>query len=105
MLMYNLLEHSDNYSMTSGILWNYYKDEISCDENENDADNNRINNNKIITSKPFKYKTKLIESTPDDNNILDANVIGLLKYLSNFWRSLYLPLLNCEIELDLPWSK
>ena len=45
MLMYNLLEHSDNYSMTSGYLCNYYSDEVngSADENEN---NFRINNNK-----------------------------------------------------------
>ena len=54
MLTYNLLEYSDNYSMTSGSLWNYYRDEVNDDENENDnANNNRINNNKIITSQFF----------------------------------------------------
>ena len=51
MLMYNLLEYSDNYSMTSGSLWNFYKDEISHDVNEIDNANNRIDNNKTITSK------------------------------------------------------
>ena len=40
--MYNLLEYSDNYSMTSGSVWNYYKDEINDDDNENDVSNNRI---------------------------------------------------------------
>ena len=50
MPMYNLLEYSGNYSMTSGILWNYYRDEINDDANENNATNNRINNNKTITS-------------------------------------------------------
>ena len=43
--MYNLSEYSDTYSMTSGILWNYYRDEINDDENENDDNGNKINNN------------------------------------------------------------
>ena len=43
--------------------------------------------------------------TPNDNNISDAEVVVPLKYLSNFWRSLDSPLINCEIELDLSWSK
>ena len=66
MSMYNLLEYSDNYSMTSGSLWTYYRDEINGDANENV--NNRINNNKTTTSKSFEYKTKLIGNTPDHNN-------------------------------------
>ena len=73
--------------------------------NENNADNYRINNNKIITSKSFKYKTKIIGSTANDNNTLDTEVVVPLKYLSNFWRSLDLPLINCEIELDLKCTK
>ena len=44
--MYNLLECTDNYSVTSGILWNYYRDEINGDANENNAAHNKINNNK-----------------------------------------------------------
>ena len=103
MPMYNLLEYSDNYSITSGSLWNYYRDEINDDENE--SVNNRINNNKTIRSKSFEYKTKLIGSTPSDNNILDTEVAVPLKYLSNFWRSLDWPLINCEILIDLSWSK
>ena len=102
--MYNLLEYSENYSMTSGNLWNYYRDEINDDENEND-NNNRLKNNKTITSKSFKYKTKIIGSTPDHDNRLNAEAVTPLKYLSNFWRSLDLPLINCEIELDLSWSR
>ena len=59
MPMYNLLEYSDSYSMTSGSLWSYYRDEVNDYDNENDnANNNRINNNKTITSKSFKCKTK-----------------------------------------------
>ena len=62
MPMYNFLEYSDNYSVTSRSLQNFYRDEVNDDENENDNVNNRINNNKIITSKSFEYKVKIIES-------------------------------------------
>ena len=58
MPIYNLFEYSDNYSMTSGSLWNYYKDEINDDANENNAACNKINNNKTITSKSFEYKDR-----------------------------------------------
>ena len=47
----------------------------------------------------------MIGNTPNINNILDAEFVVLLKYLINFWRSFHLPLINCEIELDLSWSK
>ena len=106
MLMYNLLEYNDNYSMKSGSLWNYYVDEVNNDANKNnDAANYRINNNKTTTTKSFEYKSKIIGNKPDNNSRLDAEVVVLLKYLNNFWRSLHLPLINCEIELDLPRSK
>ena len=90
--------------LTSGSLWNYYRDEIK-EANENNAANNRINDNKTIASKSFEYKTKLKESTPNNNNILDAEVFVPLKYLSIFWRSFDFPLINCEIEIDLSWWK
>ena len=99
----------NNYSMTSGRLWNYYRHKINNEENKvdnnnnNNNNNNRINNNKTIRSKSFEYKTKIIGSMPNNNNILDAEVVPL-KYLSKFWRSLDLRLINCEIELDLRWS-
>ena len=107
MPLHNLLEYSDNSSMTSGSLWNYYREEINDDENENDnnnnnnknnnnSNNNRLNNNKTITSKSFKYKTKIIGNTLDNENKLNAEVLISLKYLSNFWRSFNLPLINCE---------
>ena len=91
----HLLEYSDNQSMTSGSLSNNYRDEINDDANK--TVNNRINNSKTITNKIFDYKTKLIGSTKDDNNTLEAEVVVPLKYSSNFWRSLDLPLINCEI--------
>ena len=67
--LFNLLEYSDNDSMTSGSMWNYVRDEINDGANENVS--NRINNNKTITGKSFEYMTTLIGSTPDDNNTLD----------------------------------
>ena len=100
----NLLEYSDNYSMTSGSLWNYYRDEINDDENENDYNGNKTNNNKTTTSKSFKYKTKIIGSTSNNASRLNAEVVVPLKYLSNFWRSLDLPLINFETELELRWE-
>ena len=58
MLMCNLLEYNDNYSMTSRSLWYYYRDEVNDDENENnDASNYRINNNKTTTNISFEYKS------------------------------------------------
>ena len=70
--MYNLLESTDSYSVTSKSLWNYYRDEINDDAIENNTAYNRINDNKIIRCKSFEYKTKLIGSMPNDNNTLDA---------------------------------
>ena len=95
MPMYNLLKYSDNYSTTSASLWNYYRDEINDNENENDANQNMVNNNKTRTSKSFKYKTKIIGSTPNNGNRLNAEVIVPLKFSCSFWRSFDLPLINC----------
>ena len=100
MPMYNLLEYSDNYLRTSGSVSNYHRDELSDDANENAADNNS-ENKKITTSRSVDYKTKIIRGTPDDINTLDPELVVPLKCVSNFWRSLDLPLINCEIELDL----
>ena len=84
---YNLLEHSDNYSIPSGSLWNYYRDEINDDANENNAASKNINNTKRMASKSLEYKTKLLGRTPNNNDILNAEGVVPLKHLSNFWRS------------------
>ena len=90
--MYNLLEYSKNYRKTTGSLWNYYRDQPS----------NPLSTN----SESFKYKASIVGKTPPNNDSLtDAEVVIPLKYLSNFWRSLDIPLINCEIELILTWSK
>ena len=108
MPLYNLLEYSDNYSITSGSLWNYYSDDINDDVNGNNADNSKISNNKTITSKSLEYKTKIIGKTRDNNNnnnTLDTEIVVSLTYLSKFQGFFDLLLINCETELDLAWSK
>ena len=105
MPMHNLLEYCGNCTMTSGGLRSYYRDEVNDDANENNAARRKTNNNKTITSKSFEYKTKLTWSIPNNDNIFDAEVVAPSKYFSNFWWSLDLPLINCEVELDLSRSQ
>ena len=104
MPMYNLLEYSNNYSMTLGNLWNYYWDAVSDATTKTNDANFKTNNNKTTKSISFEYKIKIIGRTPADDNILDTEVVALLKYLSKFRRFLDLSLINCETELDLRWS-
>ena len=72
---------------------------------ENNNDDYKVNNGKTTASKFFEYKSKIIESTPADNNILDTDVDVPLKYLINFQRFLGLHLIDFEIEFDLSWRK
>ena len=58
MPMYNLLEYSKNYRKTIGSLYNYYRDELN-----NDADNNNFANNNVVSSNTFNYKNKIIDNT------------------------------------------
>ena len=92
MPMYNLLEYSKNYrkTTTTGILWNYQRDEPNSD-----TDNNEIKYS-IINSKSFDYKESFIGSQRYNNlTKKDVKIAVPLKYLSNFWRSLNMPLINC----------
>ena len=102
MPMYNLLKYSKNYRKTTGSFWNCYRGEPS----------NPLSSN----SESFKYKTSItgnICNISDGEEGYDANKVGKnetevvipLKHLSNFWRSLNIPLINCEVELILTWSK
>ena len=90
MSMYNLIQYSDNYSKTSGSLWQYYKD----DPNDN-----------LTDSKSFKSKVKITRNTPAISNTKDVEIIVPLKYFSIFWRTREIPLINCEINLIFTWSK
>ena len=78
MPMHNLIGYSDNYSDTSGSLWQFKKDEVPT----NNADLT-INN-----SQSFKYKTDLVGKTKNDGSsfVKDTKIVVPLKYLSNFWR-------------------
>ena len=88
MPMYNLIEYSDNYSDTSGSLWQFKRDEIEGDVDLT-VNAQHIPNN----SSSFKYKSSFIT---DRNGV---KIVVPLKYLSNFWRSLEMPLINCRVEL------
>ena len=99
MLLYNLLEYSKNYEKTSGSLFNYYRDEPS--EITVGAGNNTINIS-IRNSKSFDYKTEIIGSLDaGEDEKEDVTIAIPLKYFGNFWRSLDIPLINCEIKLIL----
>ena len=101
--MYNLLEYSKNYEKASGSLFNYYRDEPK-DHDEGDGDN--VINISIRGSKSFDYKTKIAGSLAAGELEKDDVEIAIpLKYLGNFWRSLDIPLINCEITLVLSWYK
>ena len=91
MPMYNLIEYSDNYAKTTGSLWQYFRDEP-------------VANDDIEDSKSFKSKIKITGKTPNDDNEKDVEIMVPLKYLSNFWRTFEVPLINCEVNLILTWS-
>ena len=93
MPMYSLIEYSDNYSDNSRSLWQFKRDEIDGD-NDLTVDGNHIPYN----SSSFKYKSSLI------TNRNGVKIAVLLKYLSNFWRSLEMPLIKCKVELSLTWN-
>ena len=97
--MYNLLEYRKNYRKTTGSLWNYYRDEPNTG-----TDANNITHS-ILNSESFDYKANFTENGVTHNNLTknDVKIVVPLKYLSNFWRSLNIPLINCEVELILIW--
>ena len=97
-----MLEYSKNYEKTSGSLFNYYRDKPSEAEISNDYCAINIS---IRNSKSLDYKAKVAGALAA--NVLEKEVtIAIpLKYLGNFWRSLDIPLINCEITLVLSWYK
>ena len=99
MPMYNLLEYSKNCRKMTGSLWNYYTDEPSS------TDNNNITHS-IFNSNTFDYKENFISSVTNNNLTKnDVKIVVPLQHLSNFWRHLDIPLINCEVELILTWFK
>ena len=84
--MYDLIEYSDNYSKSSGGLWQYYKDEP---------------NDYLTNSESFNSKVKITAKTSASGN---TKYVKIIEYLSNFWRTLEMPLINCEVSFFLTWS-
>ena len=93
MPMYNLIEYSDNYSDTSGSLWQFKRDEIEGNV-DLAVDANHIPNN----SSSYKYKSSLITKR---NGV---KIAVPLKYSRNFWRSLEILFINCKVEFSLTWN-
>ena len=102
MSLYNLLEYSKNYRKTTGSLRNYYRDEPNSGFNNSNTD--RISYS-IKDSDSFNYKASITgQLENDDEEKEDIKIVVSLTYLSNFWRTLDIPLINCEVSLDLTWS-
>ena len=103
MPMYNLIEYSDSYQDSSATLYQYKRDE----QPEDDAFADLTTDN----SDSFKYKIQLLGNVTEvaDNAAgvrrLNVKVVVPLKYLSKFFRSLEMPLINCKIKLNLTWKK
>ena len=96
MPMYNLIEYSDNYSKTSGSLWQYCKEIPAVNNKGNVIDFTNTN-----TTHSFKFKTKITGQANNDGEINGIEIMVPLKCLSNFWRTLEISLINCEVELIL----
>ena len=84
---YNLIEHSKNYTKI-GHLWQYHID---------------IPHDNILNSETFTFKARITKRTPADGNTKDVEIVRPLKYMSNFWRTLETPSINCELNLLLNW--
>ena len=92
--MYDLTEYSDNYSDTSGSLWQFKRDEIVGNVNLTVGANHIPNNSSL-----YKYKSSLII------NRNGVKIAAPLKYLSNSWRSSEMLLINYRVERSLLWNE
>ena len=86
MPMYNLIEYSDNCSDTSGSLWQFKSDEIEVNVDIT-----------VDNSSSYKYKSSLIDNLANNGRKEGVKIAAPLKCLSNFWRSLETPLINCKV--------
>ena len=100
--MHNVIEYSDNYADSSGSLYQFKRDESPM----NDAGN--PNNVALDNSTFFKYKASLLRKATDadgnDRSLKNTKIVVPLKYLSIFFRSLEMSLLNSKIHLELNWN-
>ena len=93
MPMYNLIEYSNNYSKTSGSLWQYCKEIPFVNKNGN-----------IVATDTLNFKTKITGQNNDDGRKDNVEIMVRLKYLSNFWRTREMRAINCEVNIILTWS-
>ena len=100
MPLYSLIDYSDVYLKRSGSLWQYYRDGPVLDNNGKIIDFPANSNN----SGSFKFKQQITGQT-GNGGTKDVEIMVLLKYLSNFCRTLKMPLINGQISLQLKWSK
>ena len=117
--MYNLLDYSKKYRKTTESFWNYYRDEPNNPPlNDDDPPTINYNADPITNSESFKYKSSITgktsnanqedgENTEQGNTETTKNlkIVVPLKYLSNFWRTLDMSLINCKVCLILAWSE
>ena len=99
--MCNLLGCSKNYGKTTGSFWNYYRDEPNSGIG---GENNNVNY-LIKDSKSSHYKTSIKGKLKGIDRTKDVEIVVPLNYLTNFWRTLNMSLVNCEINLILAWSE
>ena len=103
--MHNLIEYSGNYSKIPGGLWQYCKHIPAVDNNGAIVGYNGAN-----ATDSFNFRTKITGQAAADNNNgniagrVDVEIMVPLKYLSNFCRTLEMPLIDCEVGLILDWS-
>ena len=113
--LYNMLEYSDNYADTTGSLYQYKR------LKPRDNNGNIVNLDTALSS--FKYQSGLVQkqlATPNSENVTantDPNfanahriwknikIVVSLKYISNFFRNLELPLINTKLYMELNWTK
>ena len=80
------------------LYWSYYRGEPNSD-----AEGDR--NYSIKDSESFDYKTSIIEKIENNSRQKNVEIVVSLKYLRTFWRTLEIPLINCEVSLTLTWYK
>ena len=97
--MYNLIEYNDNYSKTSGSLWQHCKDILAVNNN-----NEIVNFNNDNPTDSFNFKVKMTGEAGDDGT-KNVEIMDPIKYLTNFWRTLEMSLMNCKVSLILTWSE
>ena len=97
--MYNLVEYSDNYSKTYRILWQYCNDIPAVANNSNIVEFNGAN-----ATDSFNFKAKITGQTDNTGRIDNVEIMIPLKYWSNFWKTLEMPLIvklilfNCDLN-------